>query len=115
MALTKDFQETVATRAKKDPEFRLGLLQEAISALQDNELDVAKRLLADYVNATAGYKKLSQLTKTPEKSLMRMLGPKGNPTIENFFGLLSPLLSNENARLIVRSQSSRNRSKQTGK
>jgi DNA-binding phage protein len=101
MALTRNFKEQVKDRAQRDPAFRRALIAEAIAALQAEEFDVAKKLIGDYVNATDGFKKLSQVTSTPEKSLMRMLGPNGNPTIANFFGLLSPLLAQEGLRLTI--------------
>ena len=52
MALTRSFRETVKERAVRDPEFRIGLLTEAIECLLNYEIDVAKILLRDYVNAT---------------------------------------------------------------
>lgn len=54
MALTHSFRETVKERAIRDPEFRIGLLTEAIECLLNYEIDVAKILLRDYVNATKG-------------------------------------------------------------
>jgi hypothetical protein len=32
MALTRDFKDTIKARAQRDPEFRIGLLQEALDA-----------------------------------------------------------------------------------
>ncbi len=52
MSLSRDFQETVNIRAKVDPEFRNGLLTEAMEAADRGELDVVKILLRDYINAT---------------------------------------------------------------
>ena len=54
MALTRDFKTTILERAQADPEFRLGLLTEAAKCLLNNEPDVTKKLLHDYVNATIG-------------------------------------------------------------
>ena len=39
------------------------------------DLETAKSVLRDYINATIGFAKLSDLTHKPPKSLMRMLGP----------------------------------------
>ncbi len=51
MALTRSFKETVKERARRDPAFRVGLLEEAIEALLRGELDVGKILLRDYMSA----------------------------------------------------------------
>ena len=58
MALTSSFRETVRDRAIRDPEFRVGLLTEAIECVLNDEIDVAKVLLRDYVNATVGFEEL---------------------------------------------------------
>lgn len=55
MALTSSFRETVKERAMRDPEFRVGLLAEAIECVLNDEIDVAEVLLQDYVNATVGF------------------------------------------------------------
>ena len=95
MALTRDFNESVKARATRDPEFRVGLLQEALDALLDADLATGKVLLRDYVNATVGFKTLgAQLHKNP-KSLMRMLSEQGNPRADNLFELVAQLKGNE--------------------
>ncbi len=55
MALTRSFKETVKERAQRDPDFRVGLLREAVEALLRDELDDGKVLLRDYINATVGF------------------------------------------------------------
>ena len=82
MALTRDLRDIVMERARKDPEFRIGLLTEAVECVINDEINVAKELLRDYVNATIGFQKLGTLTKKDPKSLMRMLGPKENPVLK---------------------------------
>ena len=39
----------------------------------------AKTILRDYINATVGFAEVAEATHIPSKSLMRMLGPTGNP------------------------------------
>lgn len=85
----------------KDPEFRVGLLTEAIECMLSDEIDVAKELLRDYINATIGFQELGTLTKKDPKSLMRMLGPKGNPSLKNISSLLASLKENEGVKLHV--------------
>ena len=63
MALTHSFREIVEERAMRDPEFRVGLLTEAIECVLNDEIDVAKVLLRDYVNATVGFQELGILTQ----------------------------------------------------
>jgi DNA-binding phage protein len=40
-------------------------------------------ILRDLVNATLGFESLSTLTRTPAKSLHRMLSQNGNPSMDN--------------------------------
>lgn len=63
MALTRNFRQTVEARAERDPEFRIGLLEEAIEALLRGELDGGKILLRDYVNATLWLRSLAAATR----------------------------------------------------
>ena len=91
MALTRDFRETVVARAKRDPAFKTALLQEALQAFLDGEVAPGLILLRDCINATVGFGALSKETHIPEKSLMRMVGPRGNPTASNLFAMVAAL------------------------
>src|ERR1700749_395794 len=91
MALTRDFKETIKARAERDAAFREALLTEAIEQLLDGNLKVGKAVLRDYINATVGFERLAKATGTPSKSLMRMLGPKGNPRASNLLTVLANL------------------------
>jgi DNA-binding phage protein len=107
MALTRDFKLTVKARAERDPEFRVALLQEAVEALLHGDTDTGKTLLRDYVNATVGFVQLAEsLGETTPKSLMRMLGPSGNPRMENLFAVISQLQKREGISLDVVSKPS---------
>lgn len=91
MALTRAFKDTVKARAERDPEFRVALLEEALDAFLNADLDTSKVLLRDYVNATVGFEQLGvQLHKSP-KSLMRMLSEQGNPRANNLFAVVAHL------------------------
>jgi DNA-binding phage protein len=87
MSLTKSFRQTVKERAERDPEFRNGLLSEALEAVVRGELEVAKTLLRDYINATEGFEVVGKAVDKSPKSLMRMLGERGNPHVKNLFEL----------------------------
>ena len=102
MALTRDFKETVQARARRDPTFREGLLKEGVECLLSGDIDTGKVLLRDYVNATIGFEELGSLTNKPPKSLMRMLGPAGNPHARNLFEVISRMQQHEGVQLEVR-------------
>jgi len=91
MPLTRKFIDTIRDRAAKDPAFRAALLEEALDALLDGDIDGAKELLRDCINATIGFRALSERSGLPIKSVMRMVSPAGNPRLDNFATLLSVL------------------------
>jgi len=68
MALTRSFREIVKERAIRDPEFRIGLLTEVIECVLNDEIDVARVLLRDYVNATVGFQELGLLREKPRRA-----------------------------------------------
>jgi len=102
MALTRDFKDTILVRAQKDPEFRVGLLTEAAQCLLSDEVDLAKSLLRDYVNATIGFQELGNLVHKKPESLMRMLSANGNPSIGNISKVMASLRKHEGVELHVR-------------
>jgi DNA-binding phage protein len=102
MALTRDFKETFQQRAHRDAAFREALLKEVVDALLAGDVEAGKTVLRDYINATVGFDKLASVTKKSPKSLMRMLGPKGNPPARNFFEIVTYLQKKEGLRLRVR-------------
>jgi DNA-binding phage protein len=101
MPITRDFRDTVLARARRDPDFRQALLAEAVNELLAGDLPTGKAILRDYINATITFDGLAQALSKPNKSLQRMLGPKGNPTAENIFGILKALQDFEDLELKV--------------
>ncbi len=99
MPLTRDFKKTVQARVDRDPAFRDELLRESVECLLAGDLDTGKAILRDYINATIGFDKLSGLTNKSAKSLMRMLGPKGNPQARNLLELIVHLQKTGRLRL----------------
>lgn len=91
MALTRDFKERIGTMAQEDPEFREALLREAIETMISGDVATGKAVLRDYINATIGFPNLEKAVRIPATSLMRMFGPKGNPSAENLFTILAHL------------------------
>lgn len=102
MALTRDFRQTVQARAARDPAFRKALFQEAVQTLLQGDSDAGRAAIRDYINATLGFEKLSAALGRPQKSLMRMFGPGGNPTAENLLGAIGVLQAKTGVHLEVR-------------
>ena len=98
MALTRDFKETIRARVAGDPKFRNELLREGIESLLTGDMATAKTILRDYINATVGFAERAEATHIPSKSLMRMLGPSGNPRADNLFVVVSFLQRHEGVR-----------------
>ena len=91
MALTRDFEETVAARVHGDPAFAQALLDEVITLFINGEPDTAKLILRDLVNATVGFESLAEEINKPAKSLHRMLSASGNPTMSNVSAIFAAI------------------------
>jgi hypothetical protein len=91
MPLTRSFKELVQKRIARDPAFRDALLREGIDTMLSGDVETGKAILRDYIKATVGFEKLGEATGTPPKSLIRMLGPRGNPQARNLFGIIGYL------------------------
>ena len=103
MALTRDFKETIRARVKRDVAFRKELLREGIEAMLTGDIETGKTILRDYINATVGFAELGAVTQRSPKSLMRMLGPNGNPQARNFFQIVAYLQQKEGVRFELHS------------
>lgn len=98
MPLTKDFKETIVERAKRDEKFRRGMLKQGIEHLiagDEDDVLIGKCLLRDYINATIGFVGLSEKTRIPKQSLMRMLSATGNPSLNKLNQVMRTLLKSE--------------------
>ncbi|MBN9042216.1 MAG: transcriptional regulator [Rhizobiales bacterium 62-47] len=94
MPLTRTFKSTVKARATQDATFRAALLSEGVETLLSGDIQNAKSALRSYINATIGFESLARTTGTPPKSLMRMFGPRGNPSARNLSAVLKHLQQN---------------------
>ena len=101
MALTRHFKQTVVERVERDPAFAQALLDEAATLFLNGEPETARLILRDLINATMGFEQLAALTNKPSKSLHRMLAPRGNPSTENFFGIVNALQKKTRLKLRV--------------
>jgi DNA-binding phage protein len=102
MPLTRDFKETIRARVERDPKFRKALLREGVELMLAGDVATAKTILRDYINATVGFSDLAEATHIPSKSLMRMLGPAGNPRADNLFEIVSFLQRREGVRFEIK-------------
>jgi hypothetical protein len=98
MALTRDFKDTIRARVRRDPAFRKELLREGIESFLSGDVETGKTVLRDYINATVGFAELGEITHHSPKSLMRMLGPSGNPHANNLFEIVAYLQKKERVR-----------------
>jgi DNA-binding phage protein len=101
MALTQAFKQTVRARVQRDGRYREALFTGAINACLAGDTASGKAMLRDLVNATIGFERLAAAIKKPSKSLQRMLSPRGNPSTENFFGMVSALQKKTRVKLRV--------------
>jgi DNA-binding phage protein len=102
MVLTRDFKQTVAERAHRDPKFARAMLDEAATLFLNGEPDTARIILRDLVNATVGFEELATVTSRPSKSLHRMLSPRGNPSMDNLAAIFSAVREKLRVGIVVR-------------
>jgi DNA-binding phage protein len=77
-------------------------LEAAVSMLLAGELATARSLIREAITGSVGYPALSERTGVPEKSLVRMFGPNGNPRAENLATVLRVLQRLGRVRLTVK-------------
>lgn len=99
----RSFDEMVQARVGREAAFAEALLQMAVQGMLAGDLDVARSLIRDVIKGSIGYAELSRRTGTPEKSLVRMFGPSGNPTAANIFSVLAQLQRASGVSLQVKS------------
>jgi DNA-binding phage protein len=100
MPLTRSFNETVKEQLA-DREARREFLREAVNDLVAGNLDAAKVLLREYINATVGFIALGESLGKSPKSLMRMLSAEGNPHARNVCEIVAYLQRREKFALTV--------------
>ena len=100
MPVTRKFRTTITDRAVNDPACRRQMLTEAVNELA-GDLDAGKAMLRDYINATITFTQLARKLKKTDKSVHRMLGPRGNPRADNISEIIKIPQSHERVRLRV--------------
>jgi hypothetical protein len=101
MELTTSFDESVTEDLRDSARFRKAFLGRVVASMLAGEVDLGKLMLRKYVNGTIGFIKLGAALGKSSKTLMQMLGPKGNPHIRNFFEIVAYLQKVEGITLQV--------------
>jgi DNA-binding phage protein len=73
-----------------------------VQALLQANINEGRAALRVYINATIGFERLGKVLGRPQKSLMRMFGPDGNPTAENLLGVINALQEETGVHLEIR-------------
>ena len=82
---------------------QLGItLERSVTMFLAGEMATARSLIREAINGSVGYAALSRRTGTPEKSLVRMFGPRGNPRAENLAAVLAALQRLGQFRVVVK-------------
>lgn len=98
MPVTKGFRDIISNRAGQDIKFRRGMLTRGIVLIMagnSEDVQTGKAFIRDYINATIGFVTLAKKTRIPKESLMRMLSPSGNPSLNNLNQVTHTLLGHE--------------------
>jgi hypothetical protein len=61
----------------------VGTSREGVDTMLAGGVDTGKAILRGAIKATVGFEKLGEATGAPAKSLIRMLGPRGNQQARN--------------------------------
>ena len=95
MTPTKDSDETIRERLQNDADFRRKMLTETIKIVMSGDFDLSKIKLRQYVETIPGYRAVGRALRRSHKSVESMLGPKGLPSSENLFKILTFLHKQE--------------------
>ena len=52
--LTRDFKTTIMARARRDQDFRAGMLEQCVELVLNGEPEVGQQILGDLIEATIG-------------------------------------------------------------
>lgn len=76
-------------------------MRASVESFVGGDIETGKAILRDYINATLGFTELAKATQHSAKSLMRMLGPLGNPQARNLFEIVEYLQRRERVRFEI--------------
>jgi hypothetical protein len=93
--MTVSWDDTLAELLQAKADFRVALLRQILFLMATGDVGTGKSLLRKYINATVGFIELGKVLGRSSKTLMQMLGPRGNPNIKNFFEIVAYLQKRE--------------------
>ena len=102
MAKTGSFRELIQHHTATNRAYAEALLREGIELMLSGDVETGKTILRDYIKSTVGFEKLGKAIGTQPKSLIRMLGPRGNPQAKNLFSIIGYLQKRAGLHLQVR-------------
>jgi DNA-binding phage protein len=105
--LTVKHEDMVIADLKQDSAYRKATLLGAIEELLIGERYVACASLRRLIAATVGFRGMAEITGIHEKSLLRMLGPKGNPTTDNLLAIIRALAEREKVTFAIKEAKTR--------
>lgn len=89
--LHRKMSPLIFRRLRDDRTFGSVVLLEAVRALLDNDVALTKGLLRRFVDTNCGFAQLAEIAEGHPKSLIRMLGPNGNPSARRLLAILTLL------------------------
>ena len=101
VTLNRQLSPAIVLRLRSDSTCRACVLRAAAQAWLDDDVELSQGLLRRLVDATLGFEALSNLTELHPKSLVRMLGPEGNPSARHLGAVIARLAQWHGVRLTV--------------
>jgi len=101
MSFTRKHSVTIKQNLQDNAEFRVTVPVETAKCLMGGDLATGKLVLREYINGTVGFVALGEALAKSPKSLMRMLGPQGNPNARNLLDIIAHLQKVEGGHLSV--------------
>lgn len=95
------YKNSMRKLVDENPEIGQEMIEGALNSILQNELDDGRILLHQYVNATLGFAELGRRMDKDPKSLMRSLGPKGNPTVTTLMGIIQTCVSAQDMAILA--------------
>ncbi|MBM3557198.1 MAG: transcriptional regulator [Alphaproteobacteria bacterium] len=95
---TRPIDETFVERARRDSAFRAALLDEVWALIKTGETNAARGVMRTLIAADGGYARVALAARLPEKSVARMFGARGNPTLANLSAVCVALVPRRRSR-----------------
>jgi len=96
MKSTLDTTRTNAVVSRLQPS-----ITEALNMILRGEITARRLMIRDYINATGSMNDIAAKLKRQKTAIVRMLGPKGNPTLESFIPVVQACAEREHIELSV--------------